>query len=81
MSETVSLSLAGLLSHSNSSVRAAAIAALRVASDSIEGRRVLAGHDDVAKSMTLSLCGMNAAEGTSCSSAAASLLVNFRCIG
>ena len=65
VSETVSLPLAELLSHSDSSVRSAAVAALRVASDSIECRRVLAGYDDVAKLLTKSLCGMNPVEGDS----------------
>lgn len=63
VSENVSLSLAGLLSHSDKSVRSAAIAALRVASDSIEGRRTLASCDDVAMLLTQSLCCTDPVDG------------------
>ena len=63
VTENVSLLLSGLLSHSDASVRSAAIAALRVASDSIEGRRTLASYDDVAKLLTQSLCGMDPVDG------------------
>jgi hypothetical protein len=66
VSESVSLLLAGLLSHSDSLVRSAAISALRVASDSIECRRTLASYDDVAKLLTQSLCGMNPVDGALC---------------
>jgi hypothetical protein len=69
VSQSVALSLSSLLSHSDSSVRSAAIAALRVASDSIESRRTLAGYDDVAKLMTQSLCALNAAHGALCCAA------------
>ena len=63
VSETLALSLAGLLSHSDASVRSAAIAALRVASDSIECRRTLASYDVVARLLTQSLCVMNPVDG------------------
>ena len=66
VSESVALSLSSLLSHSDGSVRSAAIAALRVASDSIESRRTLAGYDDVAKLMTQSLCALNPVDGAFC---------------